>query len=277
MKNKHSGKYELVIGKKVHFPTSFEDKNNSAIFRFMDTVKESFAKAIYDENENILNVDEIIRSIFLPQIWNGCQYCEDQNLITFNHKDGTVDEISDEQCFLAHKYTSKQISQITTNGKLIFCNDVRIISNMKNINEQITNWGISNNLSTYLNTWDGQQGFMTAYAQLFNVGYIQAGNHGACLKKYKNGLKVTYGKDTSDSLAYISLSLWAVCFIDYDKAIELAGSEQQLLQDLQKSEHYIVDVKPGTYKVISDSTVNEEKSFKSKKDLAFGKIEWLHS
>lgn len=277
MKNKHSGKYELVIGKKVHFPTSFKEQNNSAIFRFMDTVKESFAKAIYDENENILNENEIIRSIFLPQIWNGCQYCEDQNFITFNHKDGTVDEISDEQCFLAHKDTSKQISQITTNGKLIFCNDVRIISNMKNINEQITNWGISNNLSTYLNTWDGQQGFMTAYAQLFNVGYIQAGNHGACLKKYKNGLKVTYGKDTSDSLAYISLSLWAVCFIDYDKAIELAGSEQQLLQDLQKSEHYIVDVKPGTYKVISDSTVNEEKSFKSKKDLAFGKIEWLHS
>ncbi len=83
--------------------------------------------------------------------------------------------------------------------------------------------------------------------ELFNVGYIQAGNHGACLKKYKKGLQITYGKDTSDSLGYLSLSLWAVCFIDYNKAIELAGSEEQLLQDLQKSDHYIVDVKPGTF------------------------------
>ncbi len=277
MKNKHSGKHELVISKKIHFPTSIKDKNTSAIFRFMDSVKESFAKAIYDENENILNTDEIVRGVFLPKIWNGCFYCDDKNFITFNHKDGTIDEISSAQCSFYQVDTSKQISEITTNGKLIFCNDIRIISNLKNINDQIQKWGFENNLSTDLNTWDGQQGFMTAYAQLFNVGYIQAGNHGACLKKYKKGLKITYGKDTSDSLGYLSLSLWAVCFIDYDKAVELAGSENNLLNDLKKSDHYIIEVKPGTYKVIVDCNINEEKSFNSKKDLSFGKLEWLSS
>lgn len=276
MKNKHSGKYELVIGKKVYFPTSVKCKDNSAIFRFMDCVKESFQKAIFDEEQNIVNTEEIVRSIFIPQIWNGCGYCEDTNLMTFNHRDGTVDEIYDYECPLAKKDTSKQISEITTKGKLIFCNDVRLISNIKDMDAQISKWGNENNLSTYLNTWDGQQGFMTAYAHLFNVGYIQAGNHGACLKKDKNGLKVTYGKDSSSELANISLSLWAVCFIDYDKAVELAGSEKKLQNKLKNCEHYIADVKPGTYQVIADCKVNEEKAYKSKKDLAFGKIKWLH-
>lgn len=276
MKNKHSGKYELVIGKKIHFPTSVDDLEHGAIFRFMDCVDTAFKKAIYDEDKKIVNTEEIVRSIFLPQIWNGCGYCDDTNFMTFNHKDGTVDEIYEAQCPLAKKDTSKQISEITTNGKLIFCNDVRLISNVDKMDDKLSQWGRDNKISTYLNTWDGQQGFMTAYAQLFNVGYIQAGNHGACLKKTKNGLKVTYGKGNTKALGDISLSLWGVCFIDYDKAVELAGSEKELLEKLQGIEHYVADVKPGTYQVVADCTVNEEKSYNSKKDLAFGLIQWLH-
>lgn len=274
MKNQHSGKYELSINKKIHFPTSVEDKHNSAIFRFMDCVDEAFKKATFDSQKNLVNKEEIIRNIFLPQIWNGCGYCNSNNFVTFNHSTGTVDEVSEKKCSFAKKDVSKQVSEITTTGKLIFCNDVRNLFSFKDTLDKISAWGIENNVSTYVNTWEGQQGNMQAYANLFNVGYIQAGNHGACLKKTKKGLDVTYGKE--EGLKTISLSLWAVCFIDYDKAVELAGSEKKLLNKLKNEDHYIVDVKPGTYQVINDCNVHEDKAYKSKKDLAFGKVVWLH-
>lgn len=281
MKHHHSGELEYTIEKQIKFPTSIEDRN-TVFFSFFECVAFAFSKVIRDENGKITNKDEIIKNIFVPDMSIKCFLCDTDNIITFNHKEGLIQEAFDEICPIYQKGadTSTISSKITTNGKLIFINDVRSIAKkISEIEDGIQRFGVDNNISTYINVWQGQNGFMNIYAQLFNVGYIQAGNHGANLKVIPNGLKVTYYNQENNAVANISLELWAASFIDYDKAVQLAGGENKLIEKLNLVEHHIIDVKPGTYKVINHLNNTEDMACEPEFDdidLAFGELVWLN-
>lgn len=281
MKNHHNGKDEYTIEKQVYFPTSLEERN-AVFFRFFDCVEFAFSKVICDENGKITNKDEIIKNIFVPDISVKCFLCDADTIITFNHKEGLIQEVSNEICPIHQKSVDTSVisSKITTNGKLIFINDVRSIAKkVREIEDGIQRFGVQNNISTYINVWEGQNGFMNIYAHLFNVGYIQAGNHGANLKFTPNGLKVTYYNQENNAVANISLELWAASFIDYDKAVQLAGGEKQLIEKLNLIEHHIIDVKPGTYQVVNYLHNTEDMACEpefDEVDLAFGELIWLN-
>lgn len=283
MKNGHSGKYEKVLSKQATFPVDYSEESGGTVFRFMDAVNEALSYIVLDKKGKITNYEEVIQKIMVPSIWNGCYCCNSENPMTFNHETGLVEEITDKVCPFHGKDMSKLKSRIATTGKLIFCNDVRDFMKNSNDGDSVRDFGYKNGVSTLLNSWEGQNGFVNMYAEKFNVGYIVAGNHGASVKKTESGLKVTYGDCENDSLGDISLSLWAASFVDYEDAVKMAGSEAKLKKALKEIEEngngcHILDVKPGTYEVITDCEMNEDESYDEKydgKDVAFGYLNWI--
>lgn len=280
MKNGHSGSYEKVLSKQAKFPSDYSEESGGVIFRFMDAVNEALECVILGEKGKIVNQEEVIQKIMVPSIWNGCYCCNSENPMTFNHETGLVEEITDKACPFHGKDLSKLKSRIATTGKLIFCNDVRDLMSNSEDGDSVREFGHKNGVSTLLNTWEGQNGFVNMYAEKFNVGYIVAGNHSACIKKTESGLKVTYGNSEEDSLGEISLSLWAASFVDYESAVKLAGSEAKLKKALKSIEdegycYHIIDVKPGSYEVITDCEMNEDKAYENENDVAFGYLNWI--
>lgn len=276
MKNKHSGKYELMHSKNVNFQTKYNPQSldDGVIFRFIDCVTIALSRIIIKDGE-ITNKDEIVSYILLPKIVHGCHLCRDSNEISFNHKEGLLQEINSEVClsFLKKRNTNFLKTKIATKGKIIFIDDVKNIAhkNLAFINE-IESFGSKNGISTYLNTWEGQNGFMNIAVQLFNVAYIQSGSHSSHVKATTNGLNLTFLNKENNSLGEISVS-YSASLVDYDSAIKIAGSEKALLKFLKSSKHTIIDIKPGTYAVVHHIKKIEDNTY-LKKDLAFCKITW---
>lgn len=275
MQNKHSGKYEKIVSKKIHFETNYKKCKDGIIFRFMDCVTEAFQHIIYDANGQITNSEAIAQKFFLPHIWNGCGYCQDTNPVTFNHLTGKIEEIYAEQCSLAEEDKTRQFSTIKTTGKLLFCNDIRLFASNPEFSSLISEYSNKHKISTYLNTWEGQQGYMIAYANLFNCAYFQGGNHAAYLHKSKKGFKLSLQDKAEKSLHSISLETWSANVIDYESAIILAGSETLLLEKLKQIDHFIMKTKPGIYQAISYSDVDSYKP--SKKDVTFGELIFIEA
>lgn len=277
MKNHHAGKDELTIQKNVKASMNYhlEREAHSFVFRFHDKITEAFNMVRRNDRNEIINMDALIEHVFCPKIWHGCGYCDSDNFIGFNHETLLLQEWDEKLCpvYLKKSNTDYLKTNITTTGKLLLINDVRNIAPSRDINQEVDDFGVSQLVSTYINNYVGQQGHMTCMAQLLNVGYIQAGNHYCYVQDSKKGLKLTYSDNKRKAIGSFSLSLWAACVLDYDKAIELAGNEEKLKQLLKKNSHCITSVKPGTYEV---KATYKNRDKESRTDLAFGEINWIN-
>lgn len=281
MKNRHNGEHEQTLDKNVKFPTNADEDDTGFIFRFFDEVDEALEMVVYNQEGNISNTEEIIDKILCPRIWHGCGYCNNANHVGLNHELGLIQEWRHKICktHANKKDTVYLKSKIATTGKLIFLNDVRDLlgehhERERDLMTEVSRFGRENKVSTYINMWEGQQGHMACMAQLLNVGYIQAGSHGGYLKKTPTGFKVTYSNNEGDALAEIDLALWAVCFVDYEEAIKLVGSEEKLKESIEAIDCFVIDVKPGTYEVKA-TYKNRDKNSKDT-DFEFGELNWIN-
>lgn len=262
MKNKHSGEYELSIDKKFYFPVEYSRVGGSAYFRYFDVVEHEILKVSADPKTDKdlfeKQIENMFENIFVPQFWNGCGYCEHENESSFDHELMQVVEVHDEKCSYADKELDKMTVKIKTSGKLLIANNLlNLLSTKGDDRDKIYAYAREHNLNISLNSFDGQVGNMTAYAEVFNLGYIQAGNHGASI--YKRSDKhvdiMFYDEDDKKPDGELSLSLWAVNVMDYKSAKKYAPESEwkELIGD-----YTVIDVKPGTYEVTSFSTHEDD-------------------
>lgn len=161
-------------------------------------------------------------------------------------------------------------------GKIIFANDLRnIISEdrefHRNLDKKITEKsGFYNTINSSL----GQKLNSLVYSELGLV-YIQVGNTSPTIFKDKSGNIIAkpeflYDRETDEDienfnkndnkLGYICTDLWAVCAMDYDlyKSLKLERAKKNYPEEEVDESYineddfdFIVEVKPGNYKITS--------------------------
>lgn len=276
MKNKHSGKHELSLNKNYFFPVVYCSQGGHAYFRYFDQVEAALKSVDITSEKEVANMME---KIFVPKIWNDCEYCENENPISFDHEAMQVVELTDDVCSFAEDDLSKMTVQVTTKGKFVITNDIRKLLNEKgDCRQKNNNYAIEHDINNSLNSFEGQKGNMQIYAELFNVGYIQAGNHGASIyKRSDEHIELMfYDEDNKAPDGELSLSLWAINVMDYDEALKYAPEEKwkKLIGD-----YSVVTVKPGTYEVNSFSNFEDDlydEETESLSNAPIGDVKFLH-
>lgn len=282
MKNKHSGEYELSIDKKFYFPVEYSSMGGSPYFRYFDVVSHEILKVTANpETEKDLfdkQIENMFEKIFVPQFWHGCGYCEDNNELSFDHETMQVVEIYEKRCSFADKDLSKMTVKLKTKGSFLIANDLRKLLNKKGgERDKIYSYAQKKKMNVSLNSFEGQEGNMIAYAEVFKLGYIQAGNHGASIYK-RNDEHVEimfYDEDDKKPDGDLSLNLWAINVMDCKEAKKYAPeSEWENLL----GEYTVVDVKPGTYEVTSFSN-HEDDLYDEKtetcRNAPIGDLKWI--
>lgn len=282
MKNKHSGEYELSIDKKFYFPVEYSSMGGSAYFRYFDVVEHEILKVNADPktDKDLFDkqIENMFENIFVPQFWNGCGYCEHENESSFDHELMQVVEVHDEKCSYADKELDKMTVKIKTSGKLLIANNLlNLLSTKGDDRDKIYAYAREHKINVSLNSFDGQVGNMTAYAEVFNLGYIQAGNHGASIYKRSDEHVdiMFYDEDDKKPDGELSLSLWAVNVMDYKSAKKYAPESEwkELIGD-----YTVIDVKPGTYEVNSFSTHEDDlydPETKTCSNAPIGDLKWI--
>lgn len=227
----------------------------------------------------ILRKDAII-ALLMPQIYYTCKACGKRVLMTFNPDTMEVEEIQkkNEVCEAADsKLQEEYYCEVATKGKLIIMNDIRYFfekseeDKVKDLMHDISQkMGVFPGLGTNL----GSLIYCVAYTQVMKAGYVVAGNHSCCINKLSSDkLRFYYFKQTD--YEPISMDLWGMFVMDYEdflKAMEKNGTSEKL----KKIEHHIVDVEPGTYRVITDLKAQndyENGSDKEEDELFFARVE----
>lgn len=281
MRNHHSGKYELTLQKNVKLfngkdifanKTANEETAQIFLFTFFENFDKALKLAKLDENGKVINRTQVIKNIFVSELFVGCHLCN-HNSAALNHETMLIQELTDEHCTSYKKGKSNKYitSEITTNGKLIFLNSAFSIAK-EDLKHTVRKHLYDKNMDNSINYLEGQKNFTQALAELFNVGYVIAGNHGASIIPIKDGFNITYSDSKQQSLIDLSLNLWGVSVLDWDTAVKLAGGVEELQEKLANTKHKVIDTPAGTYQLKANTEITEEDSWKRSDDVSFAKL-----
>lgn len=223
---------------------------------------------------------EAILALLMPKIHYTCKACGTRVSMTFNPETMVVEEIkkSNEVCELANSRLQEEYyCEVATKGKLIIMNDIREFFKVSDENE-VKN--LMNNISKKMGVFPGLGTnlgsliYCVAYAQVMKAGYVVAGNHSCYINKISSEkLKFSYFKKTD--YEPISMDLWGMFVMDYEDFLKVM-KKNGTSENLEDVEHHIVDVEPGTYRVITDLKAQndyENGSIKDDNELFFARVE----
>lgn len=256
MKHKHNSNYEMTKNKNIHFPTTINSKTGGFIFRFFDIVQKAINKYHQQSLQNIDASEQVLESIFVPQIEQGCGCCNKNFYVSLDIENRTIVEtaIEEELCPYMNQEGEEDNSYKARisfpSGKALLYHqsfgEVNKLIDFSTNHDLYQQHPIPRAGHITLNTMGGQRTIANLNAIARNIGIIFGSEGYKKIQKNKDG-SILIGFDNKDQENYkeshFCTDYWAYSVMDETVAKEIFGPQYK------KSNPIEFDIEPGTYDI----------------------------